>query len=451
MSYIKKYFKKEVLIIGYGLTGKSVLKFLKKQKCNIYVWDDDFDTLNKKNSDKIVAYNIENKNIDDFSYIFVSPGIEKKHFLLLKARKKNITITNDIELYWELKELENKKNTLIAVTGTNGKSTIALMIANTIKTKPLGNFGNPILKFIEEKGSQQVLELSSFQLDYITKFKSKISIISNINKDHIIHHKTFNQYIEAKMQIMKNQTKEDYLLVNYDDKNIKNYLESKKNINPIVVYVSNKVILKKGISIHKNRLIDNFFSNKEYFIKHNSFLNLAHNKINLAFSFAALILLGKKPKYILNKLESFKGLAHRLEFLGGINNINFFNDSKATNVSATCSALESFDKVILIAGGSSKGDSFQPLKKYSKVIFKAYLFGDTALEIAKTLEPLCSSHICNDLNEAVKRSYKKSLLEGKYYPILFSPACASFDQYLNFEKRGEHFKSIFNKILKEAA
>ena len=451
MRYFKKYFKKEVLIIGYGLTGKSVSKFLDRQKCNVYVWDDDFDKLNIRSNEKIKIYNIENKNIDNFNYIFVSPGIQKEHFLLLRAKEKNITIMSDIELYWEVKQLENIVNNLVAVTGTNGKSTIALMIAHIIKTKPLGNFGNPILEALKEKKNQQVIELSSFQLDYIINFKSKISIISNINKDHIFHHKTFKQYVETKMKIIKNQTKEDYLLVNYDDKNIKNYLASKKKINPVIIYVSNKVILDKGISVYKNKLIDNFFSNKDYLIKGNSFFNLSHNKVNLAFSFAALILLGKDPKHILNKLASFKGLAHRLEYLGEINNIKFFNDSKATNVSATCSALSSFEKVILIAGGSSKGDSFQPLKKYSKVIYKAYLFGDTALEISSSLEPDCRSYICNDLNEAVKKSYKSSLLDGKYYPILFSPACASFDQYQNFEKRGEHFNSIFNKLLKEAA
>ena len=451
MSYIKKYFKKEVLIIGYGLTGKSISKFLEKQKCNIHVWDDNFDNLNLKIKDKIQIYNIENKNIDNFNYIFVSPGIQKEHFLLLKAKEKNITITSDIELYWEVKQSENIKNNLVAVTGTNGKSTIALMIAHIIETKPLGNYGNPILKALGEKKPQQVIELSSFQLDYINNFKSKISIISNIDKDHISHHKTFKQYLEAKMKIIKNQTKEDYLLINYDDKNIKKYLENRENINPIIIYVSNKVILKKGISVTKNKLIDNFFSNKEYLINDTSFLNLNHNKVNLAFSFAALTLSGKEPKHILNKLASFKGLAHRLEYLGVINNIKFFNDSKATNVSATCSALESFEKVILIAGGSSKGDSFEPLKKYSKVIYQAYLFGDTALEISDSLEPDCPSLICSDLDEAVKKSYRLSLLDGKYYPILFSPACASFDQYQNFEKRGEHFNSIFKRLLKEAA
>ena len=451
MSYINKYYKKEVLIIGYGLTGKSIANFLKKQKCNIYVWDDSLDKLNKKDCKKIITYNIKYKKIEDFSYIFVSPGIKKTHFLLLRARKKNITITSDIELYWELKELERKKNTLIAVTGTNGKSTIALMIANVLKTKPLGNYGNPILNFLAEGRPQQVIELSSFQLDYITNFKSKISIISNINKDHITHHKTFKQYMNTKMNIMKNQANSDYLLVNYDDKNIMNYLESKKNIKPTIIYISNKIILKEGISICNNRLIDNFFNHKEYVIQDNSFFNLTHNKINLAFSFMALSLLGIRPKYILNKLASLKGLAHRLEFLGAINNIKFFNDSKATNVSATCSALDSFDKVILIAGGSSKGDSFQSLKKYSKVIYEAYLYGDTALEISKSLETVCSSHIFTSLNEAVKRSFKKNLEEGKCYPILFSPACASFDQYKNYKKRGEHFKRIFKKIMKEAA
>ena len=451
MRNIEKYYKKEVLILGFGITGLSVVSLLKKAQCNIYIWDDNFEKLNKKNIKGVNAYNAENKKIDDFNFIFVSPGIEKNHFLLTKARKKNITITNDIELYWELKELEKKKSTLIGITGTNGKSTIALMISNVLKTKPLGNYGNPILKFITKKDSKQVIELSSFQLDYINKFKPKISIISNIDKDHLLHHKTFKKYLDAKMNIIKNQTKEDYLLVNYDDKNIKKYLERKENIKPLIIYISNKLILKKGVSILKNKLIDNFFNHKEYVIQENSFLNLSHNKLNLAFSFIALSLLEKKPDYILNELSKFKGLAHRLEFIGTVNNIKFFNDSKATNVSATCSALEAFDKVILIAGGSSKGDSFQPLRKYSNVVHETYLYGETALEIAKSLKSACKSYICEGLYEAVKRSYTKSIKEGRKYPILFSPACASFDQYKNFAKRGEHFKNIFKEILRDVA
>ena len=143
----------------------------------------------------------------------------------------------------------------------------------------------------------------------------------------------------------------------------------------------------------------------------------------------------------------FKGLPHRVEHIGMLNNINFYNDSKATNVSATCAALESFKKVFLIAGGSKKGTNFSELVNYSERVCEAYLIGETAQEIKKVLKNYCKIFICKDLEEAVKKSYEKSLNSKKNYPILLSPACASFDKYENYEKRGKHFKNIFNKIV----
>ena len=135
-----------------------------------------------------------------------------------------------------------------------------------------------------------------------------------------------------------------------------------------------------------------------------------------------------------------------MEHIGDLNDIDFYNDSKATNVSATCAALENFKKVFLIAGGSKKGGSFKKLADFSENVYEAYLVGETALDIKKVLEKYCKIFICSNLEDAVKKSYKKSLNTKKKYPILLSPACASFDRYENFESRGMHFKNIFNKL-----
>ena len=445
---MNKYYKKEVLIIGYGVTGKSIAKYLTKFKCNIFIWDDDLEKLKKTNFN---IFDIKKINFQDIKAIFVSPGVKKEHFILKQGRKKDINIINDIELFWEIIKKEKRKNKLIAITGTNGKSTIALMIANALRTKPLANFGNPILDYYENIKNEYVIELSSFQLDYINNFRPNISVISNINKDHITHHSSFSKYVKAKMNIIKNQDANDLVVVNYDDKNLRKLFSQNKKGKSKLIYVSQKQILKKGISVTKNEVIDNYLTRRKYSYKPNSFLEIQHNKMNFAISFISLLILGKDPKYILKKLLNFKGLPHRIEWIGSIKNINFFNDSKATNVAATCSALNSFSKVILIAGGSNKGDDFKPLNSFSSVIFETFLYGETASEIAHTLRKKCKNNICNDLSEAVKKSFKKSIDSRKNYPILFSPACASFDHYTNYKKRGEHFKKLFNSILKEVA
>ncbi|MAJ24563.1 MAG: hypothetical protein CMP36_03535, partial [Rickettsiales bacterium] len=251
MKLKEKYFKKSVLVLGMGKTGKSIIRYLKKFKANIYIWDDNRTKKNIKLNYVNIFNPLKNK-IADFEAIFVSPGINKKNLLVKKALKKNITIASDIELFWCDNLQSNPNSNVIAITGTNGKSTIASMISNSLKTKPLGNFGNPILDYMKNKEKNYIIELSSFQLDYIDKFKPKISIISNINVDHLNYHETFESYLKAKLNIFKNQTKDDYLILNFDDKNIKNLLKKEKDIKADIIKVSCNSYLKKGITIKEN-------------------------------------------------------------------------------------------------------------------------------------------------------------------------------------------------------
>ncbi len=450
MELKTKYYKKDVLIVGLGKTGKSILKFFKNQKVNIFIYDDNLDIIKNKFKSKNF-FNEKEKKISDFFTIFVSPGISKNHKLIKKAAKKNIRISSDIELFWENQLFRNTNQSILGVTGTNGKSTIALMISKILKTQPLGNFGNTILNNLDEKTKHFVIELSSFQLDYIDNFKPNISIISNINNDHLNYHKTFDNYFKAKINISKNQDKEDFLILNYDDENIKNYFKKKDSTKAKIIKISNKSSFSKGIYYKNNNIYDNFFTNKKYSLKTNNFLKLKHNQLNYTIAFSALLALGLEVNKIIKGLNEFEGLPHRLEFLGNIKNISFYNDSKATNVAATCSAIRSFKKVILIAGGYDKGESFKELNKLSNIIFETYLVGQNATKIKKYINRKLPNKVCENLKEALERSYKKSLSSGKLYPILFSPASASFDNYKSFEDRGNCFKKLFQNIRKKVA
>ena len=434
---------KNILILGYGNTGKSLGAFLNNKKFNIYFWDD-----NQTRLEKIDASfsKYTGQKLTLFESVFVSPGINKSHEIIKKALEKNIKVSSDIELFLDNLKTLNTKNKLLAITGTNGKSTIALMIAKALNLKPLANYGNLVLENFPKKNEEIVLELSSFQLEYLNFIKPNIAIISNIKEDHISYHGSFKRYIKSKLKISKYQDKTNYLILNYDDFYLRKHFSNNLTNKSKIIWVSAKKGNKRGISFIKNTLVDNFFEKSKHNIQQNIFLNQNHNKLNFAISFTALKCLGFSNDAAISSLLNFKGLPHRMEHIGVLNKVNFYNDSKATNVSATCSALESFNKVFLIAGGSRKGSSFLPLTNYSDKVYEAYLIGETASDIKKVLDSYCSSFICKDLEDAVRRSYKKSYFSRKYYPILLSPACASYDDYENFESRGRHFKSIFKKI-----
>ena len=440
----KKETFKNILILGYGKTGKSIAEFFKNNKLNIYFWDDNSEVFDKI-SNNFFKYN--NQSLSIFQRIFVSPGISKSHKIVKNAYKNKIKISSDIELFLSKLKALNKNNLLLAVTGTNGKSTIALMIARALKVKPLANFGNLVLENVPEEDQSIVLELSSFQLEYIDYIKPKVSIISNIKEDHISYHGSLKSYINSKIKICHHQKQKDYTILNYDDLNIRKAFLRKDLIKAKVIWVSSQKKIKDGISYLGDILYDYYFTKKEYQISKNNFLTHHHNKLNFVISYAALKCFHYESEKAIKSLKTFKGLPHRVECIGKVNNIYFYNDSKATNVSATSSALQSFNKVFLIAGGASKGGSFNSLVKHAGKICEAYLIGETAKELKKVLGKFCKSIICNDLEEAVKKSYNKSIISKTNYPILLSPACASFDQYENYKSRGNHFKKLFNKIL----
>ena len=182
------------------------------------------------------------------------------------------------------------------------------MISSVLKTQPLGNFGNTILDNLDEKTKHFVIELSSFQLDYIDNFKPNISIISNINNDHLNYHKTFDNYFKAKINISKNQDKEDFLILNYDDENIKNYFKKKNDTKAKIIKISNKSSFSKGIYYKNNNIYDNFFTNKKYSLKENNFLKLKHNQLNYTIAFSALLALGLEANKIIKSLNEFEGI-----------------------------------------------------------------------------------------------------------------------------------------------
>ena len=399
MLLTEKFKNKKILIFGYGKTGKSVQKYFIKNKINYKIWDDN-KKLNIKKTDK--KYYLKK-----YDYIILSPGVDIYHHknkYFFKRHKKNII--TDLDIFFLS---EKKFRYIIGVTGTNGKSSFCnllnnLIKKNNIKSRVIGNFGNPVLDENISSKDYCILELSSYQLDYSKYIKLDSACILNISTDHLDRHETMAKYKKTKLKIFKflKSTGVGF----YQKKSFQN-LKKRKNIQ--FFENINKLLIQK------------IFNNKSIFI---SDINLEKND-----------------------------LPHRYETFYKINNFKFINDSKSTNFDSTRYALKMTSNSILILGGLlKKGDNFF-LKDLQNKIIKIYLFGNNIGALKKNLkkQKINFRYFLN-LKDLLKfifmEDFKKLLNKKKNYNVLFSPGAASFDQYSNFEQRGKIFKKYVYKFFK---
>jgi UDP-N-acetylmuramoylalanine--D-glutamate ligase len=353
-------------------------------------------------------------------------------------------------------------NPIIAITGTNGKTTTTKLtnfILNNanINSVEAGNVGIPlseiaikILKGIISKDTLIVLEVSSYQLEFIKHFKPQVSAILNITPDHLKYHKSMDNYIAAKLKIAKNQDENDILILNVDDENINckdvEVFKKKNNIKSKIYKISLSPV-DGGIYIHDSKVINSLQQNKEEIMPTKKIkIPGIHNQYN---SMAAAII-GKvwqlSNEDIRDGLTKFKGVEHRLEFVRTINGVDYINDSKATNVNATWYALNSYDRpLIWLAGG--RGDNNDYLMLDKSVLKKVKLiitFGEEKEVIAKHYGRFMNCIEVNNIYTAITAAYKKAEPNDI---VLFSPACKSFDQFMNFEQRGDTFKQAVHQLV----
>jgi len=414
------FYKKKILIYGLGKSGLSVLKFLKKNN-EIITHDDKIKVDNKKIT-KI-----------KFDCIIISPGIDINKCHLSKFLKNNSKkIYTDLDIFYN----HHKENNKITITGTNGKSTTAKILYDVLRDQKVdvrlvGNIGNPIL--LEKKVTNKtvfVIEASSYQLEYSKLFKSNISIILNISPDHLERHKTINKYVSAKFKLVKNQSKKDYAILNIKNFYIKRELES-RNFLPKIIKIKKK--------------IDNIFLKKI----DNQYFNTEGNKENLKFILAVVKILKLKKDLLVKTLKKFKGLKYRQEIIFQSKKLTIINDSKATTFSSSVSMLKSLTNVYWIVGGQAKkGDKLLLSKKKCKNI-KAYVYGVNKNFFISKLKKLMKYESFLDLKSLVKKISLEIKLDKNITnkTILFSPSAASFDNFKNFEKRGEYFNQLIKKYI----
>lgn len=376
--------------------------------------------------------------------IIPSPGVPADDPFLLAARSKRITIWSEIELAYRF--LEGK---LIGITGSNGKTTTTTLVHHILKSAGVetflaGNVGTPLISLVESVigGTVAVVELSSFQLELIEHFRPDIGVYLNLTPDHLDRHKTLEAYAAAKARLFENQTELDAAVMNFDDEPSRHYQPKKAQL----FWFSRKQRVKQGACLRGE---DIFIvrNGKEEFVMKLSDIPLpgAHNIENVLAAVTAARLAGVDARTIGEAVRSFQGVEHRLEFVAEIRGVRYYNDSKATNVDATLKALDAFPgRILIILGGKDKGSDYTVLQKSlrEKAIL-ALLIGAASDKIESQITGSVAIERAGTLQRAVDIA-SHAAQPGD--TVLLAPACASFDQFRNYEQRGQVFKQLIGEL-----
>ena len=396
--------------------------------------------------------------LHNYDALIISPGVPSDAPFILVAKQIGIPIYSELEF-----ASQHINNPIIAITGTNGKTTTTTLInfilnnAN-INSIEAGNIGIPLSEIATKilnknitEDSVIVVEVSSYQLEYIEKFKPSIAVILNITPDHLKYHKTMQNYINAKLKIASNQNENDILIINADDENIdcRDVEKFKKQHNiKSNIYKFSLSSVNRGMYVADGKIIYSLHKIKEEEIMQTKEIKIpgVHNQYNSMAAAIVAKVWQLSNEDIRDGLKKFSGVEHRLEFVKTINGVDYINDSKATNVNATWYALNSYDRpLIWIAGGRGDNNDYLMLDKSVLQNVKHIItFGEEKEAIFSHYNGLVNCIQTDNIYTAVNTAYKKSVKDDI---VLFSPACKSFDQFMNFEHRGECFKQAVHQLL----
>lgn len=450
--------QKTALVIGLARSGIAAARLLHRTGRKVIV-NDSSNAAEIRKAAKQLQESIDcevylgqnpDKLLERVGQIVISPGVPADVPFLKKAAKLGIEVISEVELAYRY-----CKAPIIAVTGTNGKTTTTAWIGEILKaagkkTHVVGNIGVPFsAKAPEtEEMDKVVAEISSFQLETIADFRPHIALILNITEDHLDRHKTMENYIAAKCRIFENQGSEDYLVLNGDDE-ILSSIEPDSGVR--VFYFSWTKTLSEGIWLEGRQIMMNIGAGKIPVCRVDQIsLPGAHNLENALASALAAGLCGIKPEIIAKALAGFHGIAHRIEKVEVINGVTFYNDSKGTNPDSSIKAIEALQgPIVLIAGGMDKKADFSRfVDAFGNKVKELVLMGETAGIIADTAKEkgFANIHMTSSMEEAVKKAYA---LSSPGFQVLLSPACASWDMFRDYEERGEVFKSAVRALRRQ--
>ncbi len=463
MILLPQYKNTFVGVFGLGKSGLSTVEALAESGAAVCAWDD-HETGRAECQEKLghmaTLIPIERWEWKDLSALFLAPGVPlthpAPHPVVQRALANGVPIKGDIELLYEACPEAVK----IGITGTNGKSTTTALVGHLLKTAGQkcevgGNLGTPVLTFdplVAGEGAY-VLELSSYQLDLLVRAKMQIAVLLNITPDHLDRHGGIEGYIAAKEKIFAGQGPADVAVIGVDDapsRAMYERIKAGKHLpqgahGPRVIPISVREEIKGGIWVSEGVIYDAMEKNAPAQIDISDVPTLQgrHNWQNAAAAYAVARAMGIPPREIAQGLKTFPGLKHRMEIAATVDGVRFVNDSKATNPEAAAQALAAYKQIYWIAGGKAKTENLEAVEPFYEHVHRAYLIGSSEELFAELLEGKLDAMRCGDLATAFQAAAKDALRDGmKDATVLLSPACASFDQWRDFEHRGEAFCAL---------
>lgn len=443
---------KKVAVFGLGKSGLSTVKACVENGLVVSAWDDNEDQQRIASEFGAKIEDLVQSNLSEFDFLVLAPGIHytyEPHNVVLNAQKHDLEIIGDVELLHRV----GIPCKTIGITGTNGKSTTTALMnyileANGKKSVMAGNIGIPVFDIdFDQDLDFLVLELSSYQLDLCSDFKPDYSILLNISSDHLDRHGSMDAYVAAKAKILEGSglavidIDDDFTQVLFDQ----NFCTGERTYIP----VSMKHQIPEGYFVREDNL---YFNHQGEDQKIGNLRNLKtlkgiHNYQNISCCYVVCQEIGLGTDDIFDSLKSFPGLPHRQFLVSQKDNVTFVNDSKATNAEATAKALASYDDVFWIIGGRAKEGGLQGLEIFKDKIVKTYVIGEAKEEFSKWLDYHGFMYeLCDDLEQATETAYQEAYKFDLEATVLLSPACASWDQFKSFEKRGDKFVETVARI-----
>jgi UDP-N-acetylmuramoylalanine--D-glutamate ligase len=446
---------KRVLVVGLGKSGVASALFLKERGARVTVSDTKSPDQLRDEIPVLLDHGITvetgghgERTFRGQDLIVVSPGVPVDAAPLVQARAAGEPVIGEIEL-----AAQNLPGEIVAITGSNGKTTTTtlageILAAGGFPVSVGGNIGTPAISLVERATRQTivVLEVSSFQLETIQTFRPKVAVVLNVTPDHLDRHRTFQTYVDAKTRIFENQQASDFAVLNEDDPTCRTLRDRTR---AQVFWFSRKKEVQQGACVRDGKI---FFldgkSQREVMLVSEIPLKGAHNVENVLAGVCAGALMGCEPAKIRQAIQNFKAVEHRLEYVATIKGVEYFNDSKATNVDATIKALESFPKNIhLILGGKDKGSDYTVLNDLLRErVKRVYTIGAAAGKIESHIKGAAEIVHAETLENAIRRA---SAVAEPGDVVLLAPACASFDQFQSYNHRGRVFKEVVQALLGE--
>jgi UDP-N-acetylmuramoylalanine--D-glutamate ligase len=446
---------KKVAVFGLGGSGLVSASALLAGGADVVGYDDNEESVAKANAAGIPTADLRTADWSRIVALVLAPGVPlthpTPHWIVRLAQQVGVPVIGDIELFCRERAHIAPGAPFVAITGTNGKSTTTALVAHLAASAGIdaqigGNIGTAILSLAPPSANRvPVIECSSYQIDLAPSLDPSVGILINLSEDHIDRHGTMEHYAAVKERLVAGVPRQATAIIGIDDEWCREIASRIELTGKRVVRISVRRRLTEGLYVDRQRIMRGAAAIAE--LSGIGSLRGLHNAQNAACAAAAALALGIEPAAIQAGLRSFPGLVHRMEEVGRRGHVLFVNDSKATNVDSAAQALACFNDIFWIAGGKPKTGGIESLRKFFPRIRKAYLIGQAADEFAATLNGAVPYEIDGTLDDALAAAARDAAAAASREPVvLLSPACASFDQYRNFEVRGDAFRDLVRAL-----